>query len=114
MMQGIRYRYSGLYDDFAKFPELAKFRRYLDYWSWMLYNENREIEQKIRECNKIVANIHSIPPVRSVFTLMDYHQAYVSEEDPTLKTEIDNLKKLIRRYGGPHSTHCAERYADEQ
>jgi hypothetical protein len=105
MMQGIRYRYSALYKSFAKAPERTKFRRYLDLWSWMLYNETWEIEQKIQECNRIIASAANIPPDRSVFTITDYHKAYVLEQDPVLKGKIEDLQALMRRYGGSRCTH---------
>ncbi|KAH7399507.1 hypothetical protein BKA66DRAFT_565579 [Pyrenochaeta sp. MPI-SDFR-AT-0127] len=97
-MQGIRYCYSALYRAFTDTPELAKFHRYLDYWSWILYNQSADIEKQADECIGLIAEIHGVPRERSPFTVIDYHRAYVQDEHPFLKVKIDNIEKSVRRY----------------
>jgi len=101
-MENIRYRYSALYKDFAESPELAKFRRYLDVWSWILYNETSDINQQIQECNQIIAEISGSPSKPSGLTVTDWHRAYVRNSPPLLKGKIENLTRTIRQYGKPH------------
>ncbi|KAI4662057.1 uncharacterized protein J4E78_004848 [Alternaria triticimaculans] len=56
-MQGPPRRYSVLYDEIVENPELAKFRRNMDLWTWMLYNETGEIDKLRRECDELIETI---------------------------------------------------------
>lgn len=98
MMQSIRYCFSALYRAFSDTPELSKFRRYLDYWSWILYNQSSDIDKQVDECVGLIAEIQGFPRERSPFTVIDYHRAYVHDEHPFLKAKIDKLEKSVRRY----------------
>ncbi|CAO2656934.1 Nn.00g057370.m01.CDS01 [Neocucurbitaria sp. VM-36] len=97
-MQGIRYHYSALYRDFSKTPELAKFRRYLGLWSWILYNKSFDIDKQVDECDGLISKIHGTARDRSPFTVTDYHRAYEQPEDMFLKVKLGNLEDLVRQY----------------
>lgn len=91
--------YSRLYEDVVNMPETAKFRRYLGYWAWMLYNETREIEKEIQNFNASIAEIYGAASSNVVVTALDYHLNYESEHHSKLKPPFDKLSSLIRRYG---------------
>ncbi|RAR15582.1 hypothetical protein DDE83_001032 [Stemphylium lycopersici] len=91
--------YSRLYEDVVNMPETAKFRRYLGYWAWMLYNETREIEKEIQNFNASIAEIYGAASSNVVVTALDYHLNYESEHHSKLNPHFDKLSSLIRRYG---------------
>jgi hypothetical protein len=97
-MQSFRIRFSALYNAFVETPELAKFRRYLEIWSWSLNNQIAVIEKRFQECNDVIASIEGVPRETSVYRVTDYHCAYEVEEHPVLKVQIQNLRELVRNY----------------
>jgi hypothetical protein len=103
-MQGLPWCYSPFYRNVSETPELARFHRYLEYWSWILYNRTSDITKQIEECNGIIAEIQGFTRDRRAFTVADYHRAYARDEHPFLKAKLEVLEKSIRRYGKPLST----------
>ena len=97
-MQGAPRRYSVLYDEIVENPELAKFRRHLDLWTWILYNETGEIDKLRRECDELIETIGAQNADWTVHTLLDYHQAYHLHDHSFLRSKIDALKISVRRY----------------
>jgi hypothetical protein len=99
MLQGFRYRFARMYAEFAETPELAKFRRYLQLWSWILNNQIAVIEQKSKECNDAIADIQGVARGSCIYKVTDFHRVYASEEHPILKTQMKDLTDLVRGYG---------------
>ena len=97
-MQGAPRRYSVLYGEIVENPELAKFRRHLDLWTWILYNETGEIDKLRRECDELIETISAENSGCTVRTLLDYHQAYELHDHPDLRSKIDVLKISVRQY----------------
>jgi hypothetical protein len=98
MTQGFGLFFSRLYDACVETPELTKFHRHLEKWSWILNNQNAIIEKKFKECNDAVAAIHGVPCDCNVFRITDYHCANVVEEHPALRVMIGDLEALVRHY----------------
>ena len=111
-MQGAPRRYSVLYDEIVENPELAKFRRHLDLWTWILYNETGEIDKLRRECDELIETIGAENDDWTVRTLLDYHQAYHLLEHPVLRSKIDVLKISVRQYSRFWPMLCAKDRAD--
>ena len=97
-MQGPPRRYSVLYGEIVENPELAKFRRNLGLWAWILYNETGEIDKLRRECDDLIETIGAETSGWTVRTLLDYHQAYDLDDQPVLRSKIDALKISVRQY----------------
>ena len=111
-MQGAPRRYSVLYGEIVEIPELAKFRRHLDMWTWILYNETGEIDKQRRECDELIDTIGAENPAWTVRTLTDYHQAYYLHEYPVLRSKIEDLRTSVRRYSRLWLTPYARHRAD--
>jgi hypothetical protein len=86
-MQGLNHRLSVWYAEFAETPELAKFPRYLDLWSWILSAWSGNIKKLRKECDKLVAENQGVAPDRSVFEVTDYHRIYDDGEHGGLGLE---------------------------
>jgi len=112
IMQGAPRRYSVLYGEIVENPELAKFRRHLDMWTWILYNETGEIDKLRRECDELIETIGAENPGWTVRTLLDYHQAYYLRDHPVLRSKIDVLKISVRQYSRFWPVLCAKHRAD--
>jgi hypothetical protein len=98
MTRGFNIRFSRVYKAFVETPELAKFRRYLEVWSWILNNQVAIIEQKIERCNDAIADDHGVARDRSVFRITDYHRVYDAEEHPVLGPLMEEVRVLVRKY----------------
>jgi hypothetical protein len=111
-MRGLDHRLSPWYAGFAETPELAKFPRHLQLWSWSLSNQSGNIEKLRKECDKLVAEREGVAPERSDFVVTDYHQIYDDDERPKLDLDlkIKNLTDAIRLYskstGIPDRSAC--------
>lgn len=93
-MPCIKARLSALYARFAETPELSKFHRHLDLWSWVLNNQNAVIAELRRECDGIIAEREGIA---RVFLITDYHWVDDDQDHPLLKTKIKRLTELLRQ-----------------
>jgi len=111
-MQGPPRRYSVLYGEIVENPELAKFRRHLDLWTWILYNQTGEIDKLRRECDELIKTIGAEIPGWTVRTLLDYHRAYDLHDHPVLRSKIDVLKISVRQYSRFWPILCAKDCAD--
>jgi hypothetical protein len=98
MTQGFKVRYSKLYRAFAETPELAKFPRYLELWSWSLNSQVAVIEKKFKECNDAIADELGVARDCSVYRVTDYHYVYDEEEHPVLEPLMEELRVLVRKY----------------
>ncbi|KAF2705347.1 hypothetical protein K504DRAFT_537413 [Pleomassaria siparia CBS 279.74] len=99
-MQLIRWLFSVLYEDYAEHPELARFRRYLKEISWMLYDQNAEIQLLRDEINAIIKDLQGFGNGNQVFDVTDLHRVHVPGRKlpRSLKKKIDRLKRMIRQY----------------
>ncbi|KAF2831257.1 hypothetical protein CC86DRAFT_137061 [Ophiobolus disseminans] len=97
-MHGFKYTWSSLYAAFNETPELTKFRRYVDLWSWILNNQVSDIEKQLKECNEVTADVVGRARDNCEFVVTDYHRAYADEEHPQLKPKMEELVRLVRRY----------------
>jgi hypothetical protein len=97
-MQGLNHRLSGWYEEFAETPELAKFHRHLELWSWILNAHSGEIQKLRKDCDKLVAEVQGVATERSVFVVTDYHQIYDDGDHRELKDKIKELTRLLRQY----------------
>ena len=97
-MDGIRYHYSALYEQFTTSPELTRFRRYTKETGWMLYNQNAEIKRLTDECNAAIEEIHGCRSRKTVFTITDLHLAHMCETHPFFSVKVEALTKKIRQY----------------
>jgi hypothetical protein len=95
-MDGIKYRYSFLYEDIAECPELGLFRRFTKEWVWILYDQCAEIKKLENECNTLIAT--QFPDTVSVFTVTDVHRAHMKEGNSELNVKIGLLKEKIRKF----------------
>jgi len=98
-MQGLNHRLSGLYEEFAETPELAKFHRFLGLWSWSLNARIGKIQKLCKEIKKLVAEVQGVPSERSVLEVTDYHQIYDDGDHPELNKKNEELTELLRQYG---------------
>jgi hypothetical protein len=104
-MQGIRYQYSALYENFQLYPDLTRFRRYAKETGWIIYGQSAIIKRLTDECNAAIGDIQQFKSGETVFTVIDLHFAHMGNEDPVLnkkiedlKVKVDALKKEIRQY----------------
>jgi hypothetical protein len=97
-MKGFRYRLSILYAACRETPELTKFPRYVDLWSWILNNQVFDIEKQLKECKDATADAIGIARDHNIYVVTDYHRAYMKEEHPELKAKMEELICSVRRY----------------
>lgn len=101
-MQNSKYYHSQLYADFAETPELAKFRRYLPVWSWILVGQISNIDELIKECNNLIADMKGVERTSSVFYLTDFPRACIGVEHSDLRRKMEELEALVRKYSMFH------------
>jgi hypothetical protein len=101
MMQGFGPGFAMLYTAFAETPELAKFHRPIELWSWILNNEAAIIERKIKACNDVIAERGGTASENYVYRVTDYHCVYDPEGHTMLKSMMDDLAELVRQYSRP-------------
>lgn len=104
-MPCVKKAISSLYDLFAQFPELAKFRNYQELWCWMLYNSTWKIEQQLKACND---ELEKIQGFKGNLRINDYHLSTADEDYPELNQKVDVLERLVRRHSKFHSMSGVE------
>jgi hypothetical protein len=97
-MEQIKYRYSALYEEIIDYPELGRFRRYTEEWTWILYDGSAEIRRLRQECDDMIATIQRQANRTTVFTVTDVHQNDICKEHPELSLKMDEYKEKIRQY----------------
>jgi len=92
------YLWSRLYNSFEDTPELAKFRRYLKLWSWILYGRSANIDKQWKACNDAIADIEGVSREGSVFCVTNFSRASVAEKHAGLAVMMESLQKQVREY----------------
>ncbi|KAH8725296.1 hypothetical protein GQ44DRAFT_772332 [Phaeosphaeriaceae sp. PMI808] len=93
-MSSTNFKFSPVYESFAVYPELAKFRTHLELWCPHLYDQCYDIETQLAKCNGLVADI--LGKGREGICVTDFLRTDIREEHPKVREEWDKLTSLLR------------------
>lgn len=89
-MPGVKY--SAYYKRIAGYPELARFRRYPEEWSWRLYRHSAEINRLKEECNACIRKLGL-----GEVTVTDLQSTQI-EQDSELNQKVQMLDRELVEY----------------